>query len=612
MPTQFAIANLTHPQYELSYRDWEKWRYVFEGGRIFKERYLKPFGLKEDAQDFAERSEMTFNAAYAANGLKRVIKALSQRLVDVARAGGTKTYQNAINGLDHGVDNIGSSLNQFIGQNVLPELVLMSKVGVFVDMPMLTGDTLVDTNNKRPYLYIYEAENIRSWSYEVINNTNEFKAVLLRDYVYVYDEETGLPNGQETRYRYLWVKDGQVYAKFYDKEGGPIPYQDIDANIPIPLNIPRIPFILFSISHSLMQDIADAQIAIMNMSSSDIAYCLKANFPFYTEMFDPRSESQYIKPPGTGPTQHLSSSPGLLPQVSVIPDGSTAAAEAGQSQQIKVGTQKGRRYPRGLERPGFINPSSEPLIASMKKQDQLKSEIHYLLDLAVSNLDTATRASADSKHADDRSLEAGLSSIGRQLEAGEREIGFIWSLIEKKPNLIPTIKYPENYSLKTKEERQKEGESLLANREKVPSVTFHREITKQAVTAFLGPTAQTEILALINDEIDKADNFNTDPQAIIQDVVNGLVSLDTASIARGWPKDEPAKAAKDHAARLERIAISQTKDGGMAAARGIPEIDPNPNSGKEEKAASTDTTMSDTGASKVRGKAAVAAINMGD
>jgi hypothetical protein len=45
-----------------------------------------------------------------------------------------------------------------------------------------------------------------------------------------------------------------------------------------------------------MEDIADYQIALMNLESSDINYMLKSNFPFYVEQYDPRAEMNFGRP----------------------------------------------------------------------------------------------------------------------------------------------------------------------------------------------------------------------------------------------------------------------------------------------------------------------------
>ena len=71
---------------------------------------------------------------------------------------------------------------------------------------------------------------------------------------------------------------------------------------------------------------------------------------------------------------------------------------------------EGRRYGKGLERPGFIHPSSEPLEVSMAKQKELKEDIRTLIGLNLASLQSR-RASAESKQEDVRTKEEGLSFI---------------------------------------------------------------------------------------------------------------------------------------------------------------------------------------------------------
>lgn len=85
----------------------------------------------------------------------------------------------------------------------------------------------------------------------------------------------------------------------------------------------------------------------------------------------------------------------------------------------QVSPSMGMKYGIGLERPGFISPPTDPLVASMKKQSEMKDEIKQLLNLSLSSMGDST------------SKEEGLSFIGQELERGEREIAAIWCEYEK-------------------------------------------------------------------------------------------------------------------------------------------------------------------------------------
>ena len=51
----------------------------------------------------------------------------------------------------------------------------------------------------------------------------------------------------------------------------------------------RIPFVLLDIGDSMIKDVVNHQIALLNLGSSDVNYALKSNFPFYIEQKDQRA-----------------------------------------------------------------------------------------------------------------------------------------------------------------------------------------------------------------------------------------------------------------------------------------------------------------------------------
>src|SRR5690606_27729392 len=108
----------------------------------------------------------------------------------------------------------------------------------------------------------------------------------------------------------------------------------------------------------------------------------------------------------------------------------TTGGQAASDQSITVGPMHGRAYGQGLDRPGFISPSSAPLKASMELQAKLEADIRRLVNLSVQTL--GNRQSAESKDMDNRGLEAGLSYIGLVMENGERQIAEFWAAYENK------------------------------------------------------------------------------------------------------------------------------------------------------------------------------------
>lgn len=520
------IIDVRHPEYDEE--NWTKYALAYSAGHDFVENYVKMFSNKEDATEFINRKAYSYTPAFAKEAINEVKNAIFQRISDVTRTGGSELFRKVFEGQFGGVDLKCSSMNAFIGRDLLPELLIKAKVGVFVDMPILYGDTKTVEKGNHPYLYHYKAEDILSWDVAYDAQGFYFTSVLLRDYVNVFDED--LPADTEERFRLLRLVDGMVTCVFYNDEGIQCDVNGVEGEVIYTINIPKIPFVVAELNQSLMADISDYQIALVNLASSDISYALRANFPFYVEQNDFRVNNNYMKQPED--------------------------TETGNSKQ-DIGTMNGRQYPIGAERPAFINPSSEPLEASMKKQDTLKQEIRQLVHLALTNVEPKM-ASAESKAQDQHGLEAGLSYIGLELETLERQIAQIWAMYEGSGNEA-TIKYPKRYSLKSDEEKIAEAKTTGELIHRVPSLTFKKEIIKRVAGILLGDKVSAEVFDKIIKEIEEAKVLDADPETIIKDVEAGLVDAKTASETRGYPKGCAELAKKEHAERLAEIAASQSK-----------------------------------------------------
>lgn len=557
-----GIASVMHPEYSLWSGEWRKWRLTYEGGERFINTYLHHYSHREDPNDFSSRKKTTYNPAFAKGCINDIKDSIYSRMKDITRIDGSQSYQQAILGLDGGVDLMGSSMNSFVGQKVLPELLVMAKVGVYVDKEQLNGPTIADNLNNHPYLYYYKAEDIRSWAYD---SRNQLVSLLLCDYVEQLDEETELPCGTVTRYRLLKIdpEDGFVYVRFYDDSGNRVdPYNTPSDDFLIRLNIKEIPFAIAGLSSSLLTDIADYQIGLLNLASANLSYALKSNFPFYTEQFDQRSESPYIK------NTKFEGEGGVEEPVDKPPE-----------MEVSVGSTTGRRYPKGLDRPGFIHPSPEPLKASMALGTEMKHDMRQLLNLTLSALEPKF-ASAESKDKDQRGLESGLSYIGLELQNLERKIAYFWGLYEGGKK-IATVNYPEQYALISQEDIGKISDNLMKLIDKIPSTKAKKEICKMLAKINIAHKVTYNELQAIYTEIEKAGYIDSNPQAVQQDVINGLVDLVTASTARGYDGEKVVPVAKkEHAEKQAEIAKAQTK------AR-TQETDPNviqkDNEGKKER-----------------------------
>lgn len=579
-----GIDQVLHPHFVAELPDFQKFRSVFEGGRQFIEKYLQKFSIRETTTDFNNRKKVTYAPTHAKSALVDIRNAIFQRMADITRRGGSDSYQNAVKGLGRGVDLRGSSMDAFMGRKIIDELLTMSRVGIYVDRPPVPQfSTLQQTNATQPYLYWYPAEDIRSWHF---NEVNELDALLLEDHFFQKDEETGLISNEDTRFRLLRInEDGLVEVRFFVWEEKPrVAKQRQTVELleeRTVLALTRIPFVFLQLSHSLLQDVADIQIALLNMASSDINYSLKSNFPFYTEQYSPTSRLPHTRSPET--------------------EGTSSEANTSNNQQIEVGATQGRGYPKGLERPAFIHPSSEPLKASMEKQQKMVEEIRQLVNLALSNV-RPVRASAESKQIDNQGLEAGLSYIGLELEHAEREVAKIWAEYE---NSDPAhIKYPDNYQLRTDKDRRQEAKELDDLKPATPSITYKKELCKQIARVTMGPKLDPDTLEKIEKEIDAATVVETDSETVRNDAEAGFVGTKLASQIRGYPEGEAEQAAKDHAERARRIALAQSSATNDSTpnptARGLPDLG-DPNGGKEEKEQSRNTDLDNSTADKTRG-----------
>jgi hypothetical protein len=553
------IGDIRHPEYDIFFNDWEKWRLTYRGGQAFLEKYLEKFSLREDGDEFLARKRVTPIPTFAKAAVNDVKNAIFQRLIDISRTGGPVNYLESCKGNLGGVDRKNGSMNFFIGDKILPELLTMKRVGTYVDSPpLISGESAASRLQKHPYLYSYAVEDILSWAFTYKNNAKTYLALLLRDRSFEIDSITRLPIKEKERFRHLWIGDDQkVHVQFYNVNSE----KDGDEQI---LNIPEIPFVDSEITESLLADASNYQIALMNMESSDVMFALKSLFPFYTEQSSGLSDG-YLKQP-------------VQDDARCQTDG-VFVGSIQTGPEIRVGVTQGRRYPMGAERPQFIAPPTEPIAASMEKQDRLKEDIRLLVNLALSNV-KPKMASAESKAMDQTGLESGLSYIGLELEQMERGIARIWAMYESSEE-IPTVKYPGRYSLKSDEEERKEAQDLKAEIYTVPSKVYSKEILKRIASILIGSKVTSGRLEEIFQEIDNADYLTGDPLVLIPQLEAGLVGEELASAASGFPKAEIENARKDHAARLARIQLAQTSND--PAARGNPSASVDPAASSKEK-----------------------------
>lgn len=541
-------ADILHPDHRRLTEHWLKWRRTYESGDQYIRHYLIHF--KREAQsEFEERRRMTYVPAFAKEAVNEVKNSVHKRLNDVVRVGGSETYQRAVRGELGGVDRKGSDMATFLGKHVLPEMLPMRQVGVWVDMPEVQpGSTRASTQGKHPYFYTYPVEAIRSWR---TDDEGNLTSILLRDCTWDVDAETDLPTGSETQtYRLAWLDVDGVHVIVQDEAGEPVGPESI-------LNLPAIPFEFVEIDHSLLQDVCNHQRTLLNMESTDAYWVVKANWPLYTEQYDPR--------PGASAVRTAAPGPKVVNGVVTQSPGEAKDASESRDKQVTVGPQGGRGYPVGAERPAFIHPSSEPITAAMAKEEKIKEDIRRLVHLSVAMLDPRM-ASAESKQMDNQGLQDGLLAIGMALQLAERRLARHWANYERSEPA--TIRYPDEWTMQGDGARRADAEALALLKDVVPSRTAQKEILKQVARKLIAHKVSPQVMDAVEREVDVAECLTVNISDLEKEVQLRIVSAETASRNRGYPVGEHKKALDEQAAQLAVIAISQSK--GAGAAQGVP------------------------------------------
>jgi hypothetical protein len=593
------LISARHPMYLRDFGNWQLWRNTYDSGEYFVQHYLQKFTTRESDEAFQSRKSITPIPAFAKAAINDVRNSIFQRLRDALRKNGSTAYKNAIQGLHGGVDMHGSSMDKFMGVDLLTELLVMGRVGCYVDMPIASSKfsaiaSLADTMEQRPYLYMYPVEDILSWTCSNPSQPEEFQAILLRDRCTTFKRpgqyQIEIPDGHYERFRLVWINQdtGRVNVQFFNDQGLPVNSDGLPtAEEPIELELTSIPFCLLDIGDSLLKDVSRHQIALLNLGSSDVAYALKANFPFYVEQRDLRAVGDHLKNAAN-------------------PDGTaTSGGQGAKGTEIEVGATQGRAYDLKMNEPSFIHPSPEPLEASIKLQEKLEDDIRKLVQLAIQNK-IGKRVSPESKQMDNQGLEAGLSFIGLILEGAERRIAEFWGAYEERLSSlrqVATIKYPDRYSLKTDRDRIEEASKVADLMFTVPGRTVKQELAKDIVATLLSGKATVATLDRIFREIEAADYTTSDPEVIIRAKEAGLVGEKTASVALGFRSTEYIQAREDHMERIARIKEAQSEGAEeLAGARGVDDLSSSPNEdGKVEKEESRETAQRESVNKPVRG-----------
>jgi len=557
-------TEIRHPDYIRLIGDWMKFRNVLTGGKYFVGKYLAQFSNKETTQDFQNRYAMTYCPGHVKSAIINIRNSIFERLPDVQRVADDQSYELAASGEEGGVDKHGSTMGYFMGNTVLTELLFLGKVGILVDKSPNVVGTLAD-GIKKPYLTMYKAEDIVSWC--VNPESKELDSLLLRETVEEKDSGTGLVISTTTQYRLLrrLPEIGKVVWQVYDADDKIIGGGVLDFKI--------IPFVIGELSNSLLTDVADYQIALLNMESSDVYSAVKNNFSFYVEQYDPQAQTagERIKRM-EGEDEDLDS------------DDETLTATAG--------TSIGRRYPRNLEAPRFINPSPEPLMASMSKEDKMREDIYRLVNINLSMMESR-HASENARKMDYRGLETNLSYIAMELQYIEQEVAKIWAIYQEQP--VTKVNYPNGYELRGTKERREEATAILDSFKNVTDQAMRKQlILKSARLLFSGDLREDQMQALM--AVLKAQPLYLTSEELTSAIENSLISREYVGKLWKLPDGTVKEAMEEHAERLASIVRAQS------IAKGDDGTGNEHSMNQDRKDQSQDPDLDADGKKKVRGK----------
>jgi hypothetical protein len=323
------------------------------------------------------------------------------------------------------------------------------------------------------------------------------------------------------------------------------------------------------IGESLMTDISSYQKALLNLVSGDVNWALSSNMPFLTIQSENRTVGAHLKKSA---------------------DSAEEGGQPGQNQEASAGGNTGRFYDTNMDRPGYIAPPTDPLLASMKLQEKLEDDIRKLINLAVANKIGSRTESAEAKKLSSQGLEAGLSFIGTVLQQAEQAIARYWAMYENVKNpKIAKVKYPNRYILKADQERLDEAKGLLDLIDRIPGRKAKKIIAKMVINLLMGGRINSETIDKVMAEIEAAGYTSSSVKDVLADHKAGLVGDEVASEARGYLKGEVTKAKADQVERAVAILAAQTapgEEGGIKnpASRGVAALDPDRSSGSKEQA----------------------------
>ncbi len=557
-PKSIGLVSTRHPEWTKNVKDWEKWKLAYEGGKDFINSCLIPYSRRELHADYQLRRQITYNPAHSKQVLNKYRDAMMAKMHEIERTGDPLYLDLCTND----IDLKKNSMNSFVALEIMPLLMAQGRRYVIMDAHAVATGVTRDEDHGRPYIWAVGPEALVAWTRDDKDHINY---CLIKEEAEITDPKTGFITSLQEQYRLMkLLQPNETYtipkSKYTDSvtftagSTTEVIVRLLDRNSkdlikPVLVPLPRLPLIEMTLVDALMKDIADIQICLLNLSSSDMNFLYRGNFPIFVKNVD--LAKKMIKPRAV-------KKPASLLQEIELKD--READQEDRVEHAEHGMNKGVSYDKGLQAPGFIAPQVANVTTSMAKQEEMKQEIRVLLDQSlVSMSKKALQQSGESKLADRIGVEAGLAYIAGVCEVGERNISEIFHAFLGKSGTASKIKYPTDFSAKDMNERLEESKSLAEVSTSVRSESFQKEMAKRCVSILLKHEINPSLIDSINNEIDNSVWFDANlerSQIINADKAGGMVSGATGSVLRGYPKDEADKLA------AESIATANALSGG--------------------------------------------------
>jgi len=501
------------PDYLNCVRTAGKCRLAVSKGQDYVNLYLKQFSERETDNAFMFRKEITPNPPDLRIALNQLLYSIRARMGDVYRESNLAEYIDAANGVNRGVDGRGSTMVSFISNEVLKELLVAGRVGIFVNRDEVP--TTLAEEAPTPYLSIVPTEDILNLSYD---KNNQLIGVVLKTYDVI--EEDGFPI-KETYYYDQYRTDGKLLTHTrYNNQGQFMHTVTSDLGV--------LPFTLLQIEDAPVPNALYLHDALMQLSSTDFIFLFKSNHPIYVEQFSVKAEMQERQ--------------------------AKRERERDGEVEADVGTVTGRRYAENLEAPSFISPKVDHLEASEFKQEKITKQIERML--TIESFDKGYKqASAETKREDKEPLVGNIQKLFDELEKAEKGIAKAWHAYYGVP-ISFTVEYPTTFDLRTETARLDSAEKKLKLRDDVSSQSFKKIITLEAVRDII-PTASLRELREIQEEINTSE-LNITMSQLVRLIAEDALHPEQSLTALGLDAAAAQKVIDYSRERLEFIQSIQT------------------------------------------------------